>query len=539
MTSHSKIVALTNTPKERVETAAMTQSYKLLKEDFVSNLTGGEIPEINAITAVAPVCSKIPGPCRKLTICFQAATFLWSVLQSRQGFFNRYGLPALIADSMLNVGGILLAITLYSSNTIVLNALLVCPALLVYFLPPASSRAKRHSKPDKPLEANGGSNQQITVQKLNPLPIRPFVTTYRGAMMVTTCLAILAVDFRIFPRRFAKVENWGTSLMDLGVGSFVFSAGVVGAKPLLVDTFTGRAPPVMYELQNGVKHSIPLLVLGLVRLYSVKGLDYAEHVTEYGVHWNFFFTLALLPPSVALISFIAFWIPSRALLSLLIIGTYQILLRFTNLQAYILTASRTDLLSQNREGVFSFFGYLAIFLAGQATGIYSLPRNSRSKLTRLSTLAKRKHLLLLLAAWSAAWTIMLYTSTSYKYGLGLSVSRRLANLPYVLWVSAFNCSQLTIFCLIETVMFPKVYKATNDKTEKEEIKNATSMVLSSYNKNGLALFLLANLSTGLVNLTVDTLSVGRVGAMGILVTYATILTATAVILDNRGWSLKL
>lgn len=33
----------------------MAQSYKALKENFVSNLSGGDIWEINYVTAVAPV----------------------------------------------------------------------------------------------------------------------------------------------------------------------------------------------------------------------------------------------------------------------------------------------------------------------------------------------------------------------------------------------------------------------------------------------------------------------------------------------------
>lgn len=33
----------------------MAQSYKTLKENFVSNLSGGSVSEINYVTAVAPV----------------------------------------------------------------------------------------------------------------------------------------------------------------------------------------------------------------------------------------------------------------------------------------------------------------------------------------------------------------------------------------------------------------------------------------------------------------------------------------------------
>ena len=359
-------------------------------------------------------------------------------------------------------------------------------------------------------------------------------------MLIITCVAILAVDFKVFPRRFAKVENWGTSLMDIGVGSFVFTAGVVGAKSILKDQIAARPKRLSARLPASMRHSLPLFVLGLIRLYSVKGLDYAEHVTEYGVHWNFFFTLALLSPFLAVLQSIFIYAPSYNALSIIVAVTYELVLHFTDLKAYILTAPRVDLLSQNREGVFSFFGYLSIFLAGQALGLDVLPRRPfQLPSAPASPNKQRVSLLLRLTALSSVWTVLFIWSTSYQPGLGLQVSRRLANLPYVLWISAFNSTQITIFCLIETIIFPGVSGATSFTNEQGECKWATSKILNAFNRNGLPIFLFANLLTGLVNLTMDTINQGTVVAMAVLFTHAAILTAIALILEFWDITIKL
>jgi hypothetical protein len=89
-------------------------------------------------------------------------------------------------------------------------------------------------------------------------------------MMVMTVLAILAVDFPVFPRVLGKTEDWGTGLMDVGVGSFVFSLGIVSSKGFSAT----RRGKMLATLLGGLRRALPVLALGFVRLLMVKGVEY-------------------------------------------------------------------------------------------------------------------------------------------------------------------------------------------------------------------------------------------------------------------------
>ena len=45
----------------------------------------------------------------------------------------------------------------------------------------------------------------------------PFLSIARCYTIILSCVAILAVDFNVFPRRFAKAETFGQGLMDTGI----------------------------------------------------------------------------------------------------------------------------------------------------------------------------------------------------------------------------------------------------------------------------------------------------------------------------------
>ena len=127
--------------------------------------------------------------------------------------------------------------TLFAHRPGALSAVLLLPtAFICSFLPPyqsgtplpsggiVSPRAPSHhasgSHHDKPARRSAASAEEPETTRLSAL------STYRAHMMLVTVLAILAVDFPVFPRMLAKCETYGVSF----VRSCVFHA----CKPFVV-----------------------------------------------------------------------------------------------------------------------------------------------------------------------------------------------------------------------------------------------------------------------------------------------------------------
>lgn len=128
--------------------------------------------------------------------------------------------------------------------------------------------------------------------KLSDGEEKRFITWFRAYVNIATAIAILAVDFVVFPRRFAKAETYGAGLMDTGVGMYVVSMGIVSR-----EAKRAAAPGGLQHVCDTIVGVWPLLGIGFGRIVTTKGINYQEHASEYGTHWNFFFTLAVMAVS--------------------------------------------------------------------------------------------------------------------------------------------------------------------------------------------------------------------------------------------------
>lgn len=122
----------------------------------------------------------------------------------------------------------------------------------------------------------------------------------------------------------------------------------------------------MLEVISAAVRSWPIAALGVSRLVVIKGLGYQEHVSEYGVHWNFFATLFCLRVFVVAMSRLN---PARVrlLLALAALCIYQWLL-LGDLGAFVFDGPRLTLFSMNREGVLGLVGFVAIFYIAEELG---------------------------------------------------------------------------------------------------------------------------------------------------------------------------
>ncbi|XP_059485637.1 uncharacterized protein LOC132202637 [Neocloeon triangulifer] len=328
----------------------------------------------------------------------------------------------------------------------------------------------------------------VTFSYLNKhLDISLVITNFRGTVNLITAVCILAVDFRSFPRRFAKTETFGWGLMDTGVGLFILANGLVDP--------VARNEPV--ALRKTTKGCFPMLFLGFLRWFSIWWLQYQQHVTEYGVHWNFFVTLAF----TRLLSTLLLKIYKRPIFwALICVVGHEVLLQKGLTDFLLSTAPRDNLFLANREGICSLPGYVALHQAAVALGQWLHTKPAHKSINCLATVSSLS---------ATMWLVAL---------LSAPPSRRIANLSYIAWMLGFGGTMLALFVAVHIVSSAlgvlcngHVYMPT---------------ILNSINYNSLAFFLLANLLTGVINLSVPTLYVAPLGSLFIISTYMFLTTFT-------------
>lgn len=345
----------------------------------------------------------------------------------------------------------------------------------VRYIPANPKYISVNSEGNTKLKDNINSVSKVTNGKI------PYLIPLRAYLMLTTVSAILAVDFPAFPREFAKTEISGYSVMDLGVGLFIFSAGIV------VNTKPNNRQKSAWPF---IKACLMVGLIGAIRTIVVKVINYQEHEGEYGKHWNFFITLTVVPILGYIVRRISqltkidtrFFAGAFALL-------YEYFLQTTYLHSWLISnGERKGLIESNKEGIFSCVGYLAIYL-------YAMGLNAKLPLkgTFKTFTGVFRHFYIL-------------TIISLLYLIRLEPSRRLANSAYSLWVIWSSLYHL-IGCIFITV-------ATGRSTIEQQ-----PYLFKLVNRHQLLIFLLGNIFTGLVNITFDVFNTNRLQAVLVISLY--------------------
>ncbi len=361
-----------------------------------------------------------------------------------------------------------------------------------------------------------------------------YVINFKGMTVLLSCLAILAVDFPVFPRYFSKTETFGISLMDLGSGSFIVSSAIASKYA------RGKVSTVKDEAGITLKFSflspnrLAVLALGFGRLIALPLVDYHEQVTEYGVHWNFFMTLYCVWFVADLVHT---FVPREKVLciavGMLIVSQYCLLYDNGKLTQFVFSVERDgSIFGDNREGIVSIPGYSALFLLAESLAHYSMyAPSSQWKLGNTKRLVLLRLFVVCLGVCIAYFSCSTYLQP---------VSRRLANPGYVCFVllqsfltlSAFYLAQEIVLCMVggKGVGPNALYGLFNIG---DNVRPASPLYgLECLSRWSLSVFLAANALTGLVNLNVETIRQSMGVSLALLTAHAGAVVGVAWLLDT-------
>jgi phosphatidylinositol glycan class W len=380
----------------------------------------------------------------------------------------------------------------------------------------------------EPSVVRGGEGEEDMARMQQMNIIKDAVSMHRAQVMLLTCLSILAVDFRAFPRRYAKTEFYGTSLMDAGVGSIVLcSSYVQGVNQMRSPRYKAKG---VNDSLGSLMRVIVLIVLGIGRPIVVSIMGYQVHEGEYGKHWNFFLTLAVLRLCITNIPRST----SPLALGAFIMAMHQYGLTRLGLAALVNSQERGEsFFQQNKEGILSLGGYLALHFLGVWCAKFYVWLSSFGRSKMLKNLNVN--------AMQASFVAMLWAVYLASDAYIEKTSRRSCNATFVLWMLAINLQAVLInsFCLnIVSKVLGAYGKARMGRTQSRSTttrSNASPFIpplLNAMNRGMLYVFLLSNIVTGLVNASVDTLAASDKSARYILALYmALVYVVTRAIFD--------
>lgn len=359
-----------------------------------------------------------------------------------------------------------------------LALVVVCVLVTIYSMR-WSKRAKRKFN-----NAQHHTNKQVT-----------FITNARAAISLLTAIAILAVDFKkIFRPRLGKTREYGFSLMDVGVGLFIYANGVV-------------APKRDESLLKVIKSSLIIFAAGAVRYLLVQVAKYNVAVWEYGRHWNFFFTLGTTRVFSSLLIKL-FGDRHLFIIAPLLLALHEFLLQF-GLADFVFAHldRKTNFIVANREGIISSLGYLGLYLLSVPIG--RMLRNT----------PKTYKMILLLMALATA---------TYSLNYHFRTSRTLANSAYCCWTLFVGV--FMTYALHACEFMHRKYTGCK--------YIPPSLLLEAINYNGLPFFLICNVITGVINMMCETRLIPPISALLTLCSYMFVSCAFALLLLLKKWRLK-
>ncbi|PAA85492.1 hypothetical protein BOX15_Mlig025188g1, partial [Macrostomum lignano] len=357
-------------------------------------------------------------------------------------------------------------------------------------------------------------------------PFDPILSAYRCALYICTSLCIFCRDLPCWNNQFSKSKTFGTGLMDLGIGCFVICLGTVAptaqssSSRMRVDRsrvlrccsrqsaiLTGLG--LCISLQRSLAFNRVMRNRAQVQLtdpdqlkdpFPPTHLRFAAEWWEYGVHWSAFYSLAIaraLGTALELLTTLMRQPPPPLLLALLLALAHEAVLA-TGLAKAVLAPghyepyNRSSLIGQNREGLASIPGLLALYFAGVQLGRWVRDRRWM------------KIVGLLLAS------LLVRPLAVVQFALILPESRRLLNLAYCAWTVAISCSCLLCAALLSNL------RGCLSQQDSAAVGNELLQLryLAEFDQAGFLSFLLSNLATGVFNAALGAAGVNREQVLG-------------------------